>query len=143
MFLSLICLLLLVWPNHQVAFKFVIADALPKVTYSTLMDWFILSNMAFLFATAVICTAGNLYLRATDSTKPIAWWLFLASGCMCAFINGTWLLKVVTVGRRHADSFEEMAVKDGKNWYHCRFASPFFMPPYSTSDGKMPGTTDV
>jgi hypothetical protein len=131
----------------SVAFKFVIADALPKVTYSTLMDSFILMNMAFLFTTAVICTAGNLYQRNNRHPErvqePITWYLFLASGGNCLLINGSWLLRIFFVGRENGRHFEEMAVKDGKNWYHCRFGSPFFMPPFATSDGKMPGTTEV
>ena len=38
-----------------VAFKFVIADAIPKVGYSTLIDDFVLYNMAFLFGQLFLC----------------------------------------------------------------------------------------
>jgi len=38
-----------------VAFKFVIADAIPKVGYSTLIDEFVLYNMAFLFGQLFLC----------------------------------------------------------------------------------------
>eukprot|EP00942_MAST-04A_sp_MAST-4A-sp1_P010781 g10781.t1 len=42
-----------------VAFKFVIADAIPKVGYSTRVDSFVILNMGFLFAQIVMCAIAH------------------------------------------------------------------------------------
>jgi len=49
-----------------VAFKLVIADSIPKVGYSTLIDDFVLYNMAFLFAQIIFCVVVHRLQNHAD-----------------------------------------------------------------------------
>jgi len=112
-----------------VAFKFALADLIPKVGYSTLLDSFVINNIIFLFLVAFVCTCTSFI-----GTRGLVFWSreISADTLACLLCVGTllliyaqWLVKV----RRSVNLDERMIkVSNDRNWYMCVFANPIFFP---------------
>jgi hypothetical protein len=136
-----------------VAFKFVIADAIPKIGYNTLLDEFVLSQLLFLFLTVVVCMISNVWIRVTAANRtdllektqgfegPAP---ALTSLAIFLLLNGGWALRVHYVFKSRVRSSEHAGAAaidkvDGRDWYAFGFCNPDFMPapklwPAATSE---------
>ena len=126
-----------------VAFKFVVADTVPKVGYSTQLDRYMLLNMGFLFFSAVVCTAvflvqyyneldlemggeGDAYVDTIAGVSLNKFTMF-GSGVVFVLINVLWLLGVV-FAKKEINEFEPVKLVNGRVWYYFSFANPPFLP---------------
>ena len=126
-----------------VAFKFVIADAIPKVGYNTHLDNFVMMNMAFLFFAAAVCVAGSLTESLDDTSLwttvmlGVRWDMNRAMTMVCIFIflfiNITWAIGVKYALESEID-LKPIKLVDGTNWYNFLFANPGFLPRWKVDD---------
>ena len=121
----------------SVAFKFVIGDSLPKVTYDTEMDSFLFRNMSILFLTAVLVCADTVFDRL-KGTSEVPNYKKQAAEATFAFLvniglNGHWLCRArkLHTSRRTPT----LNVIRDKNWYRCDYGNPFFLEPPVLSTG--------
>ena len=103
-----------------VAFKLVIADLIPKVGYSTLLDKFVLGNMGFLFISTILCTIPALLGEEYDFS------IFCISIVLFFLINLSWFVSVVY--SKQNMKHRPLDLEEGRNWYSSFFANPFFLP---------------
>jgi len=131
----------------SVAFKFVIGDALPKVTYSTEMDSFLIINMMFLFLMAVFVCIITIIDRFQEASiggqKPnyqqqAVWALF--AFIVLVVINGSWVFRVRKLNSTKRTPAVELI--KGKTWYRCDYGNPYFMTaPTEEAGNKKPNVT--
>ena len=126
-----------------VAFKFVVADTVPKVGYSTQLDRYMLLNMAFLFFSALVCTAVFLvkYYNEADEEEggsgdvyedevagmSLNQFSMIASGGVFAVINLLWFFGVIFAKKEVKDG-SPVKLVDKQVWYYFAFANPPFLP---------------
>ena len=126
-----------------VAFKFVVADTVPKVGYSTQLDRYMLLNMGFLFFSAIVCTAvflvqyyneldlelggeGDTYVD-TIAGMSLNQFTMYGSGIVFVLINVLWLLGVV-FAKKEITEYEPVKLGKDRVWYYFAFANPPFLP---------------
>ena len=119
--LSLILTLLLT----VVAFKFVIADVLPKVSYSTFIDTFLLRMYTFYFLTAMVVTGQSIVGDGRIASAHIA----LAMSVVFVTSMGGWTFTVWRVLQQNSKQRILITPEPDTNWYNFRFGFPYFLPP--------------
>lgn len=106
-----------------VAFKFILAQSLPKVPYNTIIDWYMMSSFVTLAITALLASLPGLLPFDTlllNKTTTIIAAIFIF------FTQMVWMLLWLRVswGR----SSKKIDIVDGKNWYAFRFSTPPYLP---------------
>ena len=115
-----------------VAFKFAVADSMPKVGYNTLLDVYFLINMMCLFKLVVFSVLWGLFAEYTsaffgkDSFWSLNRILCIASVLIYITANLRWayLARKAKFGIHRGRAFSHH--EKGKNWYCVLFATPAF-----------------
>eukprot|EP00040_Diaphanoeca_grandis_P043727 m.268906 g.268906 ORF g.268906 m.268906 type:complete len:485 (-) comp81239_c0_seq1:26-1480(-) len=118
-----------------VAFKFVIADSLPKLSYSTLMDYYLLLNFVIMgWMGAVSATSAALELPnyvGLYSSLAIFSVLYLWWGITVCVVSRRTRRKL---GFASSDTLTAMAKHEpNRNWFCFHFSRPPFMPTEGTT----------
>ena len=109
----------------SVAFKFILAGALPKVPYNTLLDYYVLLSCGTLALNAFLSVVP-LYLpqvmRSSPAVQPLLVNFVSAgvSGGMVLAVFGAWMLRARAVTRTQGAT-QTVAHEAGVNWYAFRF----------------------
>ena len=129
-----------------VAFKFVIADTIPNISYSTQLDVYMFINMLYLFLTTIICTAVSLLDKFFPSSMAVVdneeglktsrWNMggFISSLVIYILLNALWIYRVTNRKSEEGIVGPPRPVKlvPGKNWYCFMFSNPSFLPEPET-----------
>lgn len=131
-----------------VAFKFVIADSIPKVGYATILDKFVIVNMLFLFFQIFMVTIGHAAWPDDDDAQmscgtastdtatgetPGAYtpnanmYMSCVSFLLFLAMNGWWLL-IVAMEIHSQSDLKELTKVEGKNYYSFAFCDAAFFP---------------
>jgi hypothetical protein len=113
----------------NVAFKFATSGSLPKVTYNTRIDYFMLLNMCFLFAVALLGVFGALLQPHVDVNLNLLFFVIAVVGYTAAV--SVWALSSYSIFRQNESSTRLMLPVEGKKFYQCRYANVPFMSPIS------------
>lgn len=108
-----------------VAFKFILASILPKVPYNTLIDYYILYStfqMAFMTFLSLIPS-----LFSDEETGSVVNYYigFIALGLILLGIMVWYFYALYTA--RKANTFKEVKLVEGKNWFNFKFDTPHFL----------------
>lgn len=116
-----------------VAFKFVIADSIPKVGYSTDIDTFTLHNLTFLVVIVLIVTVQAILVNsgvggdaALSSTRNLVCLGVALATLMVITVHTGW--KIYHAMRGQALRWKAFKPSAKQNWIGCAFADPFFSP---------------
>ena len=140
-----------------VAFKLIIAESIPKVGYSTLMDDFVLTNMAFLFLNIGLMVFAYLtehHANKDDEkeeeeeeeeedeavTSAVNGVIATISLVVLLAFNLGWYAMVIFETQQDealmsAGLTEPLIPSPGRTWYAFSFANPSFLP--SPGSGKL------
>ena len=139
-----------------IAFKFVVADTIPKIGYNTHLDSFVLLNMGFLFiisCAVILANRANAGLVGAGgsggdvgpggaggagappgylSTEYLASdrGLCVVAGLIFIGINGGWVVSVIRGVHRTGAAFTARRLwpDPNRNWYSLQFATPAWLP---------------
>mmetsp|Transcript_1385 Transcript_1385/g.5129 ORF Transcript_1385/g.5129 Transcript_1385/m.5129 type:complete len:433 (-) Transcript_1385:109-1407(-) len=111
----------------SVAFKFVIADVLPRLPYDTFIDNFLMLNMCMLFVCALSSALTNIgaFGFERDLDGLISTLAFYGIGLL------VWCVRVFQYVSNHRSERKQQHIKISSKvtWYHFLFGNPFFLPP--------------
>ena len=110
-----------------VAFKFVVADSIPKLGYNTYIDIFLLLNFGLLFMMTAACVGTNLGLMSNQTAV-------IMSVCAIVILNCTWGMFSFRVHREGAKrskvDLTALHIKNpSRNFFSCTYGEPAFMLP--------------
>jgi hypothetical protein len=111
-----------------VAFKFVLSNIIPKVSYNTLIDYFMLVQLSALAGMAALCIVPSFISDdsfAFDINKILA--LLCVSFIVSSVIGWMMYVRLVVPGPRQRRC-KQIQLVNGKNWYNCRFSTPMYLP---------------
>lgn len=105
-----------------VAFKFILAQSLPKVPYNTSIDFYVMSSYVTLAFTALFATIPGY-------TQNPNYYNFLMLYVSVAFLGATQIIWIGYWMKANFFGIERIPLKpvDGKNWYCFRFCTPPFL----------------
>ena len=113
-----------------VAFKFAVADSMPKVGYSTLMDIYFIKNMMCLFLMAIFSVIWDLFRGVCDpSLLELSSILSLNRllGTLALIIyllaNAKWAL----LASKSTQGMKAYDTSSSSSWYGSRFSNPLFL----------------
>jgi preprotein translocase subunit SecG len=118
-----------------VAFKFVVAQILPRVPYNTLIDYYMIWSGLSLAVTAFFSIIPSFF-EDSDTQKIVNKAMFVLSAIFIVGSLLTWLVMALLSMRRRNRKLRPVTIVKDKNWYAARFSTPFFLPalnPVSTS----------
>ena len=122
--LSIVLTLLLT----SVAFKFVVAELMPKVSYLTRLDTLVLGSMAALFSNSILVVIPSGVLWLYPDTPAYAETTNICLGVSFVAISlvsaGCWLAHVRNAGKNARTRLIE--TQKGKRWYHFAYYEPAF-----------------
>ena len=101
-----------------------------QVNYTTIMDSFVSTNMAFLCIIAILTAVDALFERYIDEQFVKGGRVNNVIGGMSvlslAILNIHWMYKVMKV--RDVKSYRSRPlILSDKNWYHCWYGYPYFI----------------
>ena len=113
-----------------IAFKFVVADTIPKIGYNTHLDSFVLLNMGFLFITGIIGISGGWVTDVRIDICGADLHVIPMIPVIFIGINGGWVVSVIRGVHRTGAAFTARRLwpDPNRNWYSLQFATPAWLP---------------
>ncbi len=116
---------------NAVAFKLFYSTLLPKVSYNTILDYYIFENFALLGLMALFSVVPFFYHHDKDYAETLNFAMLALSAFLIAvnlvkfFLNAWFLSWSSRSSGRHT---KEIVLLEDKNWYSYRYAMPHYLP---------------
>ena len=111
-----------------VAFKFVLNSIIPKVSYNTLIDYFMFAQLSALGGMALLSIIPSfLSDESFAQNTNFVMALFSAAFIISSVLGWRLYVSFVVPGARQKHC-HLIRVAENKNWYSFRFSTPLFLP---------------
>eukprot|EP01041_Mallomonas_annulata_P007098 gene7098-14443_t len=111
-----------------VAFKFIVAQVLPRVPYNTLIDYYMNASGLSLALTAVFSIIPAFFSDPDTQVQANEMVFVLAVILILGSFFG-WIMKAYWTVRQQNNQIKPISILKDKNWYAARFSTPFFLDP--------------